>query len=126
MKLHFQAAVLALKDGRVCIVTSRSGNHWVIPKGHVEPGETAAECALAEAFEEAGLRGTITGDPVTTYDYTKLGREYRVAVYLLKNPEIHDDWPERDERTREWVTPAVAMTRVRDAGLIALLARLEQ
>ena len=32
-----------------------SKNRWTIPKGHIEPGETAKETAIREIGEEAGL-----------------------------------------------------------------------
>jgi 8-oxo-dGTP pyrophosphatase MutT (NUDIX family) len=32
-----------------------SEKEWVLPKGHVEPGETIAQAALREIHEEAGL-----------------------------------------------------------------------
>jgi 8-oxo-dGTP pyrophosphatase MutT (NUDIX family) len=35
--------------------TGRRGR-WVFPKGHIETGETAAEAALREVTEEAGVR----------------------------------------------------------------------
>ena len=52
-----QAAALAIRRGRVCLITSRNGKRWVIPKGWIEPGQTAGETALQEAYEEAGLVG---------------------------------------------------------------------
>ena len=33
----------------------RSEKSWVLPKGHVEPGETIEQAALREIHEEAGL-----------------------------------------------------------------------
>ena len=32
-----------------------SKNRWTIPKGHIEPGETARQTAIREIGEEAGL-----------------------------------------------------------------------
>lgn len=32
---------------------------WSLPKGHVEPGETAEEAAIREIEEETGIRGEI-------------------------------------------------------------------
>lgn len=38
------------------LVTSNSNkNRWLIPAGHVEPGETAPQAALREVVEEAGV-----------------------------------------------------------------------
>ena len=36
-----QAAALPVRDGMVCLVTSRNGKRWVAPKGCMEPGMTA-------------------------------------------------------------------------------------
>ena len=35
---------------------------WVFPKGHIEPGETAAETARREVREEAGVSAEILGE----------------------------------------------------------------
>ena len=52
-----QAAAVPVEAGRICMVTSRSGKRWVVPKGRLEPGKSAGEIALQEAWEEAGLAG---------------------------------------------------------------------
>ena len=116
-----QAAAIPLRDGRVCLVTSRSGRRWVIPKGRIDPGHTPEEAALAEAWEEAGLVGVLAGGPVGTYDYEKYGLSHRVTVFVLAVREEYADWPERRSRTREWVTAEVALERVEEPGLRALL-----
>jgi 8-oxo-dGTP pyrophosphatase MutT (NUDIX family) len=44
------------KDGGVEILLIQDGkNRWTIPKGHIEPGETAQDTAKREIGEEAGL-----------------------------------------------------------------------
>ena len=40
---------------QVLLVTSRRSGRWIIPKGHVEPGEAPADAALREVQEETGL-----------------------------------------------------------------------
>ena len=117
-----QAAALATKGGLICLVTSRSGERWVVPKGRIERGQTPAECAANEAYEEAGLVGTVDDDPIGTYDYAKDGKRFRVTVYPLRDPEELEVWPEYDARRREWVTPADAIDRIREKGLRAILA----
>jgi 8-oxo-dGTP pyrophosphatase MutT (NUDIX family) len=49
--------VARLRDGRVEIALIREdqGNLYVLPKGHVDPGESPAETAAREIEEEAGF-----------------------------------------------------------------------
>ena len=116
-----QAAAIPLRGGRVCLVTSSSGNRWVIPKGHFEPGKTAAEIALQEAWEEAGLAGSLRGDPVGTYLYQKFGNLYHVTVFVMDVTEAADQWPEAALRRRNWVRPDTAVERVQEPGLRELI-----
>ena len=38
--------------------------------------------------------------------------------------EVHDEWPERELREREWLTVAEALERVDEPGLRELLRRV--
>ncbi len=65
------------------------GETWALPKGIVDPGETAAETALREAEEETGLVARLDvklGD--VKYVYTRRGSGERVfkvvSFYLLR------------------------------------------
>jgi 8-oxo-dGTP pyrophosphatase MutT (NUDIX family) len=116
-----QAAVIAIKAGQVCLVTSSSGKRWVIPKGCLEPGKTAGEVALQEAWEEAGLVGTLQPEPVGSYLYEKYGNGYHVTVFLLHVTGAADEWPEHTLRQRCWLTPTQALVRIEDAGLRELI-----
>lgn len=119
-----QAAAVPVADGRVCLVTSRTGRRWVLPKGRIERGQTAAEAARAEAWEEAGLLGEPDPDPVGSYLYRKFDRDHRVTVFVLPVTEVRDVYPEAGLRRREWVTPAEAADRVDEPELQELLRRL--
>jgi 8-oxo-dGTP pyrophosphatase MutT (NUDIX family) len=105
----------------VCLVTSSSGRRWVLPKGQIDPGHTACEAALVEAWEEAGLVGAIDGEPLGTYVYEKLGREHHVLVYRMLVTEARDDWPERSLRARAWMSLDDAIDRLEEPGLRDLL-----
>jgi 8-oxo-dGTP pyrophosphatase MutT (NUDIX family) len=41
---------------------------WVLPKGHVEPGESTEAAARREVHEETGIEGTVV-EPLGTVDY---------------------------------------------------------
>jgi 8-oxo-dGTP pyrophosphatase MutT (NUDIX family) len=116
-----QAAVVPLQNGQVCLVTSRSGKRWVVPKGCMEPGKSACEIALQEAWEEAGVVGLIEHDPLGSYFYEKDGVICHVIVFLLRVTGQVDSYPESVLRQRLWLPPSQAAVRVEDAGLREIL-----
>src|SRR5262245_16490511 len=99
-----QAAAIPVRDDTVCLITSSNGKRWVIPKGLIDPGHTAGESALLEAWEEAGLVGVLRPEPVGSYLYSKYGETYHVTVFLMEVTEAKTDWPERQLRQRLWLS----------------------
>ncbi|KAI0031208.1 NUDIX hydrolase domain-like protein [Vararia minispora EC-137] len=103
------AIPIARAAGKILVITSRKRqDHWVVPKGGWEPSDKVLENAvLREAWEEAGVRGTVTrfvttvSSPSTTYHF-----------YELDVVSLDAEWPEAKERTREWVDFAEAVRRV--------------
>lgn len=112
-----QAAAIPIRDGRLCLVTSSSGKRWVIPKGNFEPGKSACEIALQEAWEEAGLTGVLQREPVGSYLYEKYGSTHHVLVFVLHVTEMADKWPEDQVRRRLWLRPSESLDRLDDPGL---------
>lgn len=45
-------------DGKILLLRKFSGD-WVLPKGHIEMGETMEEAAIREVREETGIHGEI-------------------------------------------------------------------
>lgn len=43
-------------DGRLLLIGSVKHTDWILPKGGWDTDETAAEAAVREAYEEAGVR----------------------------------------------------------------------
>lgn len=119
-------------DGlRVLLITSRGTGRWVIPKGGIGKGFSPAQAAAQEAYEEAGIRGTIDKVPLGTFTYPKRLNSGRVKpasvlVFALRFEKQAKKWPEQSERQFEWMTIQAAIAAVRDPGMPHLLRRLEE
>lgn len=112
----------------VLLVTSRETGRWVIPKGWPMRGKARHEAAALEAFEEAGVRGKVRTPSIGSYGYLKRLTGHRVRpvtvqVYPLQVREMLDDWPEKAERTRQWLAPAEAAGRVHEPELASIIRR---
>lgn len=72
---------------------------WIFPKGHVEAGESAAEAALRETREEAGVRGALAGPIGAPVEFHN-GREFvRVEYFLIR---AVSETPGTDGRAKRW------------------------
>jgi 8-oxo-dGTP pyrophosphatase MutT (NUDIX family) len=97
----------------VLLITSRTNRKWLLPKGWRIEGLSGSETALREAYEEAGLEGSISSTPIGSIRYFKNVsedelRSAQAVIYPLKVSRELDDWPERAERGRQWFTPFAA------------------
>jgi 8-oxo-dGTP pyrophosphatase MutT (NUDIX family) len=110
----------------VLLLTSRETRRWVIPKGWPIKGLKPREVAVREAYEEAGLQGTISGKlPFAVYHYEKQfpGEQLlcEVQVFLFWVTGQHSDWPEKGQREALWLSVAEAAALVDEGGLAELL-----
>ena len=107
------------------LVESRSGKRWVIPKGVKEPDLGPAESATKEAFEEAGVRGTVDPEPLGSYTYGKWGGTCTVTVFGMEVSEClpEGEWAE-SHRKRRWLAPGEAASRLDESGLRKLVGEL--
>ena len=109
-------------DTRVLLLRRRPerGGFWQTTTGRMEPGETPAEAAARELFEETGVRA-----PVVDLDYQhafavgstvppRLVREHGFAARLPEGQEIRLG-DEHD--AREWVDVPTALARLPFRGL---------
>ena len=97
---------LASGAPEVMLVTSRTTQRWIVPKGWPIKGLTPAEAAAREAFEEAGLIGRILPEPAGRYTYWKRMSDHfilcDVTLYLLEVDRQLDTWPEQAQRRSQW------------------------
>lgn len=83
-----QAGALAIRTEKgvtkIALVRARKDPaHWIFPKGHIEPGESAAAAAARELLEEAGIEGTVIRR-AGECSHRREGITYRVDYYLLR------------------------------------------
>ena len=56
---------------------------WVLPKGHIEAGETAEVAAVREVQEEAGVHAAIVA-PAGDNEYVANGKRVRTIFFLMR------------------------------------------
>ena len=114
MKVVRQAGAIVVRfdddEPRLLLVTARRNpKTWIFPKGTIEDGETAAQAAVREAREEAGVVGRAIGSVATLE--VDLGDESIDVEYFLVT--LEKDKGESDEgRKRRWCTREEALDRL--------------
>lgn len=73
MKTNVAGGVVINTDGDVLVV-SQNGDSWSLPKGHVDPGETAQAAAEREIAEESGITETVCIKELGTYERYRIGK----------------------------------------------------
>ncbi|MGV3553134.1 NUDIX hydrolase [Rhizobium sp.] len=125
-----QAGAICLRErnGKVefLLIRGLRRGRWGIPKGGVEAGETTADAAAREAFEEAGVSGRCQPESLGSFDYIKTGKVLpcRVAVHRLDVLETARVFPEMHIRTLCWTDGETALDLVEDEGLRRLFRLL--
>ncbi len=89
---------------------------WSFPKGHLDAGESSAQAAVREVYEETGITGSLGALVASiTYPVTKKGRNHlkQVDFYLLftEQTSVHLQAEEGID-AYQWVTPAEALALV--------------
>lgn len=127
---QFGAVPYRVVDGEFVFlaITSRRSRQWIFPKGGPAEGLSPTESAAEEAFEEAGVRGTVGATPVGNYRAFKPGSAgttaLSVAMFPLEVETEFDDWPEKSERQRRWVTLSEARKLLSEPDLAAMAEKI--
>jgi 8-oxo-dGTP pyrophosphatase MutT (NUDIX family) len=114
------------KGIKVLLITSRDTGRWVIPKGWPMRKLSEAEAAAREAYEEAGVRGTVGERCLGHYRYMKMLADGRfipvvVRLYALEARERLKKYPETGQRKVRWFKPKQAARRVAEPDLALLI-----
>lgn len=119
--------LIILEDGRVevCLVTSRSGRRWIIPKGNPMRGLSPCDVAAVEAREEAGMIGTVLDACLGEFTMRSRNKKCRVSVYplIVKRQLLH--WDEAHEREWRRCDLKTARSLVSSPSLALLLRSLK-
>jgi len=77
-----------------------------------------------EAWEEAGVTGTISPISLGFWEYEKRGQLYRADVFPLEIAESSAHYPDDHKRVRIWLPINDAIARLNDDALARIVSRL--
>ena len=90
-------------ERRVLIVaSSRQPDLWILPGGGIELGESDAQAAAREAFEEAGAIAAGEASFLTTVD--NADKRQRTQLFALRVAALAEEYEDARRRARAWVS----------------------
>ncbi len=95
------------KTRQVVLISTKTSNRWIFPKGSPEAHLSPQETALAEGLEEAGVEGTIVGKALNSW-YWRDTQCYRISYFPMAVSHLRNKWQEGALRARKIVEPAEA------------------
>ena len=108
----------------VLLISTSSGKNLTIPKGLIDPGCSATETAINEAYEEAGIQGGLLSPSIGSYGFEKWGGRCDVIVFAMVVSRQLQRWPEDVMRRRIWKPVTLAAKSVKHADLGSLIRKL--
>ncbi|QBR72691.1 NUDIX hydrolase [Beijerinckiaceae bacterium] len=114
----------------ILLVTTRRTKRWMIPKGWPIKGLKGTKSAAREAYEEAGVQGSIRIKATGVFSYAKRFDDCdfvipcEVLVFPLLVKRQNKTWPESRQRQTRWFTPEEALSAICEESLRGLIASL--
>lgn len=94
------------KEGKILLLHHRDTNAWVAPGGSIEPGETPANAAVREMYEETGLFVDLVeiigvyGGPEFVVNYSN-GDKTSYVMTVFKSRKISGNLEAIDNEAKE-------------------------
>lgn len=113
----------------IMVITSRTTQRFVVPKGWPMKGKSGRKAATIEARQEAGVLGKTLKKPAGSYSYWKRIStcfvRIDVKVYLMSVSEVVPKWEERKRRRRAWLSPSEAAVLIDEPELASMVASID-
>ena len=102
----------------------RSPGEWVLPKGHIEPGETPEEAAVREVEEEAGVCAEVVARAGES-EYVFDGRLVRIIFFSMR---YQGETGRQEDRALVWrrYEDALRLLRFDDARRVLTQAHAQR
>lgn len=106
---------VVFKEGKILLIQRRDDHQWAMPGGMVEVGESAAQAAERELWEEAGVHGRavrLLGVYDSRFWPAKSRMQLCIAQFLMQTEDLPEIHPESEEGLSSF-------TETLDAGFFA-------
>lgn len=80
----------------IALVHRPKYDDWTLPKGKIEPGESALQCAYRELIEETGIKAAFT-QQLGSVEYEESGQRKRVIFWAAQSSSSNDAFVANDE-----------------------------
>ncbi|MDX2447691.1 MAG: NUDIX domain-containing protein [Desulfobacterales bacterium] len=96
---------------------------WVLPKGHIEPGEDIEHAALREVFEETGVTAKIVAKIPRPIRFECKGEQVHAVFYLM---EYLNEKQAMENRQSAWVSLEEALQRIPFKDTVKILQEADK
>jgi 8-oxo-dGTP pyrophosphatase MutT (NUDIX family) len=132
-RVQYAALPWRMNRGRleVLLITTLKTHRWIVPKGWPVETLSPQACAAHEALEEAGVRGTVSQQPVGEFRYVKRRKDgdavpCHVHVFALEVTQQRRSWAEKGAREIRWCSIEDALAAIGEPGLRQVIARFAE